>query len=670
MPSQHPYHSFGRNPQEGLEKFTVQISRLGEEAALGTGILVTNGGLIATCYHVIKSIVKSKSAGSSSSKKYVSVSFSDGSIKLEAEIRECREDLDVAILKIDKIPDGYEEAKLGIRTYDYIGHRFVSRGYRKNERYSHLPSNGTISDIVYSKDWSTEVIRLESTNYGETGMSGSAVYDVDIKSGLVVGMMRFHDEDESGVDDKAPYAIPVPDIMRCCPEIEKENRGLLVYEFLNMIESFDYQSYKDIDHLWVAPKEYEKTIQTLERDRVVIITGPPEYGKTYTAIRTLWEYYHKGYISKLLEIEDTAVEKTGFRKTINEILDVASQKKNIVVYLDDPFGKREFVKEHVKEVKELLVKLKVYKNARLIITSRESNYRQIDDPFFKEIENIIKFDIARPSYDPKRRENILRVHAQSIGCAWIKNKGTTSTILSLLREDPKNLPTLLNILNFVQQTVDEKGDDLDKLKNKMRALSEETPRAFAKEIKSEHSDLMEFLSFPFISDSLKKEPVISHYEELIRDKKYSERYSFEHIAEIFKDKISTDGYVRFRHPSYSEALPYVLESKYNTVLDRQKSHPTTEVFSKVILKLVDDYRTPRYVATGIEAYQLPPDMLSVARDVFHAATSNFDKLPPDVRNQLLLKLADSGFAWVIHFVANVIASDFDKLPSHVPRPYF
>ena len=31
------------------------------------------------------------------------------------------------------------------------------------------------------------VVRLEFKNYGESGMSGSAIYDVDIRSGLVVG---------------------------------------------------------------------------------------------------------------------------------------------------------------------------------------------------------------------------------------------------------------------------------------------------------------------------------------------------------------------------------------------------------------------------------------------------------------------------------------------------
>jgi hypothetical protein len=195
LQSQYSYYESNGNPQEELEKFTVQISLSSENTALGTGILVTNDGLIVTCYHVIESIIESRSAGSS--KKYVNVSFSDGAIKLQAAILEqyCKEDLDVAILKIDKIPEGYEEANLGIRISEYRGHRFVSRGYRKNKRYSHLPSNGTISDIVYSKERSSDVIRLESTNYGEEGMSGSAVYDIDLKLGIAIGIMRFRDED-------------------------------------------------------------------------------------------------------------------------------------------------------------------------------------------------------------------------------------------------------------------------------------------------------------------------------------------------------------------------------------------------------------------------------------------------------------------------------------------
>jgi hypothetical protein len=181
-------------------------------------------GLIATCYHVVKSIVKY--AFATGKKKYVSISFSgEGNNKIDAEVLEryCTTNPDVAILKIDKVPPGQQAAKLGKHLEYYVGHRFESSGYRKNDRFSSpLSSNGRILSDPYSKEHSSKVVRLETTNYGEVDMSGSAVLDVDekLKIPLVVRMM-FHDEDEKGVDHKAPYAIAVSDIIRTCPEIEK-----------------------------------------------------------------------------------------------------------------------------------------------------------------------------------------------------------------------------------------------------------------------------------------------------------------------------------------------------------------------------------------------------------------------------------------------------------------
>jgi hypothetical protein len=79
----------------------------------------------------------------------------------------------------------------------------------------------------------------------------------------------------------------------------------LVYEFLNKINTPTPYSYIDIDHLWVAPREYDELRKILEKDSMVVITDPPEYGKTYTAIRILWEYYHyKGCLPILFEMKD------------------------------------------------------------------------------------------------------------------------------------------------------------------------------------------------------------------------------------------------------------------------------------------------------------------------------------------------------------------------------
>ena len=214
--------------------------------------------------------------------------------------------------------------------------------------------------------------------------------------------------------------------------------------------------------------------------------------------------------------------------------------------------------------------------------------------------------MTSPSYDTKAREKFLLMHALNIGASWVKDDKSTKNVISLLNQDSRNLPTLLNVLNFVRQTVDEDGKDIDKLKEKMITLSEETPSAFAREIKTEHYDLIEFLAFPFISNSLKREFVKSRYEELIKDKKYKERYGFERIAEIFKDKISTENYVRFRHPSYFEALPFLLKIEYETPLDRQDPVQIIHDFSKVILKLADDKRVVSNVFRRVSYWRPGP----------------------------------------------------------------
>jgi hypothetical protein len=55
----------------------------------------------------------------------------------------------------------------------------------------------------------------------------------------------------------------------------------------------------------------------LERDKAVIITRHPEYGKTYTAVRLLWGHYNKGYDPFLVGVED---KKTDLKKGIDKVV--------------------------------------------------------------------------------------------------------------------------------------------------------------------------------------------------------------------------------------------------------------------------------------------------------------------------------------------------------------
>ena len=124
-----------------------------------------------------------------------------------------------------------------------------------------------------------------------------------------------------------------------------------------------------------------------------------------------------------------------------------------------------------------------------------------------------------------------------------------------------------------------------------------------------------------------------------------ERYSIEEIAEKFRDKISTEEYVRFRHPSYSEALPFLLDRKCATAAERQEPDNVIDGFLKVLCKLVDSERAQFSVAATIAVI--------------------YDKLPQGVANELLIKLADTKSYLVANFLGKIMIDNYDKLPQGV-----
>ncbi len=90
-------------------------------------------------------------------------------------------------------------------------------------------------------------------------------------------------------------------------DINKIQQQCKIYEFLRKINGGSL--YDRIDDLYVPPVEFEEIKKILKRDRFVIITGTPEYGKTYTAIRLLWEYYNDGYEPKWIKGEEEPERK-------------------------------------------------------------------------------------------------------------------------------------------------------------------------------------------------------------------------------------------------------------------------------------------------------------------------------------------------------------------------
>ena len=285
----------------------------------------------------------------------------------------------------------------------------------------------------------------------------------------------------------------------------------------------------------------------------------------------------------------------------------------------------------------------------MIITSREEVFKEFEKEKLSakdlgEFEK--KLNIKKPSYDYGKRKEILLKWAEEENCKWLGNERVKEFVSESIR-GKKSLPTPLSIKDFAVATTE--MEKKDELKEKIKEKSKETAKAFAEEVKNMTDDKILFLSFFFISD-FKVEFVREIYQKLVEELNLEDAWEFDRIFSWFKDdKISigegvfgVTKYVEFSHPSYSEALPYLLvEEGYATWINKK-------IFSKLLLNLSEKDEASWYVARAI--------------------TKNFDRLPEDVRNKLLFKLSEKDEA--AGDVAWAVAHNFNALPEDVRNLLF
>jgi conflict system STAND superfamily ATPase/trypsin-like peptidase len=631
-----------------LNRYTVAIQKAGSDSVLGTGVIVTDDGLILTCYHVAGNI-KTKTLD-----KTVDVYFpAIDNIKRRAEVLEEYSDssLDIAFLQLQdkELPKQAAVANLS-ETIDST-HAFQSFGFRKEKTFDGLYSDGIIQGKVRKKfkgDGNNnnnniilqEVIQLKSDGI-DHGMSGAAVLDIQINR--VIGIISEYLATSSNVDKKLALAIPIESIIQVYPELKQKNPGLRIFEFLRKIHAEEIEKYHRINDLFVPPTQYEEIQDILAKHRIVFITGTKEYGKTYTAVRLLWEYFNEGYEPKWYSIEQEKIEGRDIRNRMIKIENLL--KEHHVILFDDPFGKTQYEgnEELERNIGTINDAVENTEDAYLIITSREEIFKEFVriteyDP--KDLE--VKMNLKTSSYDYEKRKEMLLKWAEVYNCKWLSDDGLKAIVLEAIKDKTK-LPTSLNIQNFAYAT----KKTTDDLSSKINEKSQETAWSFANEIKNMTDYKILFLSFPFISDSFSVDFIKAKYQELINEldiKKDS--WSFERVLYHFKDDkidISRDK-ISFSHPSYSESLSYLLlENGFPTEIN-------TGIFSNVLMKL-----------SNIDEADL-----EVANFVYY----NFDRLPDHLREELLIKLADNEGQGVAGSVARTIANNYDKVPDKLKNLLF
>lgn len=175
--------------------------------------------------------------------------------------------------------------------------------------------------------------------------------------------------------------------------------------------------YLFIDKYFVKPREYGEMLKLLEKEGVLVITGDPGIGKTYTAIHFLYQFFCKGYRPTWFY----GLAKEDRDKQREHLLNFEPQEKDIV-YIEDPFGRTVF--ENREELKTLfgnMVQKFRANKAKLIITSRAEVYKQFEkevlsgdclEEFKKEL------NVRNPSYGKDELKEIAELYIKDYTDWW------------------------------------------------------------------------------------------------------------------------------------------------------------------------------------------------------------------------------------------------------------
>jgi len=354
-----------------------------------------------------------------------------------------------------------------------------------------------------------------------------------------------------------------------------------IFNFLHSIGHIGTKRYRRIDETYVEPLEYDEIVKSLSEKHIVFIVGTQEFGKTFTAVKLLWEFFKVGYKVKWEKGEGQNERKevrTKLENIQNEL------KSHHIIYFEDPFGliKYEDRKGLEREISTIIDTIRQVPDTFVIITSREEVFKEFEKEtvsadLLNDFEK--KLNIKRNSYDNEKRKQILLKYAIIEKCDWLSNKDLKKMILGLIN-DKKNLPTPLSLSSFAISTSRISNREL--LREKIIVKSEETAKAFAKEFINFSDDKKLFLSFPFIA-TFPYDFVEQHYSELVKEIKNENAWEFKRILSWFKDDKIDFGYeeIEFSHPSYQEALKYLLTEDGNPTFFNVK------IFLKVLVKVLE-----------------------------------------------------------------------------------
>ena len=254
-------------------------------------------------------------------------------------------------------------------------------------------------------------------------------------------------------DDKS-YCIFELDLKHKKPYISKNShtkQNVIVVEedtaemcerhrFVKVIGSAENR-YLFIDKYYVKPREYDEMLRLLEKEGVLVITGDPGIGKTYTAIHFLYHYFQNGFHPTWfygLGKED--------RDKQREALMNYEPKEHHVVYIEDPFGRTVFEKREELQTLfgNLVQKFRACK-AKLIITSREEVFKQFENEVLNSTNLELfkkELNVRNPSYGKEDLKQIAQLYLKDF-TNWWDNEQYVGMVMKGIDEEKLFSPLML-----------------------------------------------------------------------------------------------------------------------------------------------------------------------------------------------------------------------------------
>ncbi len=179
-----------------LREFTIGICNA-DKAIIGTGVVVSDDGKIATCAHVVRNAIDGESHPRDCIGQTIRVYFPQArreeEKRREARVVGCLPDHDDDIVLLE-LTAGLSPVEPGKYAHlgsgdEADGDRFQSWGYRRLDKFQINYASGVIVGSTFApedENWLTEPLQLKSDDI-DKGMSGAAVLDVE--NNVVVGLI-------------------------------------------------------------------------------------------------------------------------------------------------------------------------------------------------------------------------------------------------------------------------------------------------------------------------------------------------------------------------------------------------------------------------------------------------------------------------------------------------